>query len=263
MFNNSIKSLNEIWKDYNEQNNQSYILNKEKIKNTLEQSKENESLMKKYIDSKDLFLIPDVSKAFIKEDDLKKQAQRIMKEVTSNIKEYTITSFTITPKELNFLLPLLDKNEKTLQRNFLENSKKCLSLYSQNLGNNQVRISINAEEKYKSKLYLKLELKENNIWELVSKEIQEFDFTKGPHDINTLKFSPEMTESYKNTELKFEFKCWRISSINSYKKNIMRAFIKKIEKDIDQIENEEGIRNIDALSNANKKKIVDSQIKKI
>ena len=117
-----------------------------------------------------------------------------------------------------------------------------LHLYSHYLQNNQILITAKFEEKYKSKYFLKFEVEENNLWELISKDIEEFDFSKESKDINKIKINSNVDIISNDEEVHFKIFAWKIDkNTSSFKTTILKSFINKIKSKI----NEEDLNETD------------------
>ena len=225
------QSINDIWNNLNNENRIFFLSYKDKLKSTERIWKENESLISKYKETKDLKQIREVSSAFNKEDELKKEVQDIIEEAKEQSLKNELGWMSFVPIKFQCswkLSELYSNNEANIV--FCKNSKQVIQLSLKRSGVDQAIISMNfIEIKFKAKYFLKLELEENKCWELNSKEIQEFDLSHGEIIINKLNLGRDLKLINNITKLNFKIFVWKIDETTKfYREKILSLILDRI-----------------------------------
>ena len=227
------KTLNSIWEEFNHENKQFQVEYKEKIKNIFEEWKENETVIEKYRDTKDLNLIPNVSKAFDKESILQSEVLEIIRKTDEQATENDLLCGNCTPFVNYFTTSLSEVLGNGI--GFISwkiESENVIYLWFGKSEENEVDIIANFKNETDDKYYLSLEIEENKYWNLIDNEIKEFDFEQDQHVINKLQIKQEANMSEIDSEkIILKIFIWKVNEkLQDYKRNILTSFLDKIQK---------------------------------
>ena len=264
------KSINELWEQYNSENIKLLTDYKEKLNSSFSEWEMNEILFKQYYDTENILVINEVSKALIKEERLIETVNELTEDVSKKIsKNKEFISFN-KPLEFNVSYPLstLSDNESFWLQIKGKSNKKLIVIIEPI--DNILDVSIQSSKKLITDCYCKIELRNNERFEVENDQIVKVNRGEISARIDRI----IMKSGWENNlDLDFKILIWEKDKnindhINSFKRSIMSKAIKDhcgenlkiIEGDINEnnheLENETNKQNYEKefeISNENDK----------